>query len=441
LIKRVRTRLFVASSALLVLIAIIAAVGFPESPFARVAFAILLAIAGAASLSWLVGQMLHQDLRDLVTTARAKPGAGVDATDDEDINDWVHSMAADAERNQRALGRERALLAAVLESMSDGVIALDGTNRIVVMNHAARELLGLTSTPIGEVLIDVIRAPALIELVRAPRAGSAELELRPGVRATARVTALHDAGARVLMLEDVTTMRRLETIRRDFVANVSHELRTPVSIIRVNAETLIGGASADVAIAPKLLDGIHRNAERLGRMIADLLDLARLDAGQFRFERTNVNLHAAAEAARAAVESAASERDVTVRAEVASTIVACADARALDHVLVNLVENGVKYGVRGGNVWIRSTAEGGRVRIVVSDDGPGIAPKHRERVFERFYRVDSGRAREAGGTGLGLAIVKHLVESMGGSVGVEPNEPQGTRFWVDLPAAASTAAA
>jgi two-component system phosphate regulon sensor histidine kinase PhoR len=245
----------------------------------------------------------------------------------------------------------------------------------------------------------------------------------------------------VLILEDVTTMRRLETIRRDFVANVSHELRTPVSIIRVNAETLQGGAAADPQIAPRLLDGIHRNAERLARILADLLDLSRLDAGQFRFERTEVKIRSASEAARASVESAAGERAVTIHVDVDDAAAVRADARALDHVLVNLVDNAVKYGNQGGNVWIRCRALGDRIRVEVADDGPGISPKHQERVFERFYRVDSGRAREAGGTGLGLAIVKHLVESMGGTVGVEANTPQGTVFWLDLPSMPATAAA
>jgi two-component system phosphate regulon sensor histidine kinase PhoR len=239
----------------------------------------------------------------------------------------------------------------------------------------------------------------------------------------------------------VTAVRRLETIRRDFVANVSHELRTPVSIIRVNAETLQGGAAADPQIAPRLIDGIHRNAERLARILADLLDLSRLDAGQFRFERAEVKLRAATEAALVSVEPAATEREVTIHVEVDDATRARADAKAVDHVLVNLVDNAVKYGNRGGNVWIRGHLAGDRVRVEVSDDGPGIAPKHQERVFERFYRVDSGRARESGGTGLGLAIVKHLVESMGGTVGVQANTPRGTTFWIDLPAMPAQVAA
>jgi two-component system, OmpR family, phosphate regulon sensor histidine kinase PhoR len=440
LIRQVRTRLFFASSALLVLIDAIAILALRDSfvgiSAAGLAFAtIAIALATAAVLAYVVGHMLRRDLRELVTTARAKPrpNAADDVDGRPDVDDWVHGMAADAHHHRAELQRERALLSAVLDAMTDGVIVLDRTNRIVTMNEAARRLLGLVATPIGEVLIDVNRSPSLIELVREPGHATAEIQLRPELRAVARISDPLDSGVRVLYVEDVTAMRRLETIRRDFVANVSHELRTPVAIIRANSETLINGAAADPSIAPKLLDGVHRNAERLARMLADLLDLARLDAGQFRFDRVAVAVGAAFDSARAAVDEIAAQREVAVHLEVDRELVVRADARALDHALVNLVENAVKYGNRGGNVWVRARAEAGRVRIVVADDGPGIAPKHRERVFERFYRVDSGRARDAGGTGLGLAIVKHLVESMDGRVGVDANTPTGTQFWLELP--------
>jgi two-component system, OmpR family, phosphate regulon sensor histidine kinase PhoR len=440
LIRETRTRLFLASSGLLVLVGMLGLVALRDAlrTWSLPSLAIVVALGAvvvAAILSSLVGGMLRRDLRELVMKARARPRPN--AADDDargpDVDDWVHGIAADAHEHQTALARERTLISAVLEALSDGVIVLDPDNRIVVMNEAARRLLGLASTPIGQVLIDVNRSPSLIELVREPRATSAEIQLRPELRAVARISDPLDTGVRVLLVEDVTAMRRLETIRRDFVANVSHELRTPVAIIRANAETLIGGAAADPGIAPRLLDGVHRNAERLARMLADLLDLARLDAGQFRFDRSPVLVRNAFESARAAVESLAIEREVTLHLEVEAAPVVRADARALDHALVNLVENAVKYGNKGGNVWLRGRAHGERVRIEVADDGPGIAPKHRERVFERFYRVDSGRAREAGGTGLGLAIVKHLVESMDGRVGVDANSPQGTRFWIELP--------
>jgi two-component system phosphate regulon sensor histidine kinase PhoR len=234
-------------------------------------------------------------------------------------------------------------------------------------------------------------------------------------------------------------MRKLESMRRDFVANVSHELRTPVAVIRANAETLLAGAKDDPVMAPKLIDGLHRNAERLARILADLLDLSRLDAGQYRLELTSVPLRALAEQSLTAVEPQAAHRNVNGSIAVPPDLAVKADAQALDQILVNLVDNGVKYTRSEGNVWIEAKPDDDNVRIEVRDDGPGIAAKHRERVFERFYRADPSRSREAGGTGLGLSIVKHLVESMHGEVGVEPNTPTGSIFWLRLPRASEAA--
>jgi two-component system phosphate regulon sensor histidine kinase PhoR len=230
-------------------------------------------------------------------------------------------------------------------------------------------------------------------------------------------------------------MRRLETVRRDFVANVSHELRTPVAVIRANAETLMAGAKDDPAIAGKLIDGLHRNAERLARILADLLDLSRLDAGVYRLELADVSIKPVIEQSLSAVEPQVAQRNVTVAVDIPGELAVRADPKALDHILVNLIDNGVKYGRADGNVWVEARRDGDAVRIDVRDDGPGIADKHRARVFERFYRADPSRSREAGGTGLGLSIVKHLVESMDGEVGVEPNLPQGSIFWLRLPGA------
>jgi len=236
-------------------------------------------------------------------------------------------------------------------------------------------------------------------------------------------------------------VRRLETVRRDFVANVSHELRTPVAVIRANAETLLAGAKNDPAMATRLIDGLHRNAERLARILADLLDLSRLDAGQYRLDIAQVPVRSVTEQSLTAVETQAQKRKVEIRVDIPDAIAVKADPKALDQILVNLIDNGVKYTQAEGHVWVMAREHGDdAVRIEVRDDGPGIADKHRARVFERFYRADPSRSREAGGTGLGLSIVKHLVESMGGEVGVEPNAPRGSIFWLQLPRATSARA-
>jgi two-component system phosphate regulon sensor histidine kinase PhoR len=266
------------------------------------------------------------------------------------------------------------------------------------------------------------------------RIHSAEVTVANNRRMIIKVAQKWGSEGRVLLLEDVTTVGKLENVRRDFVANVSHELRTPVAVIRANAETLISGAKDDPVMGPRLMDGLHRNAERLARILADLLDLSRLDAGQYRLEIGAVPLKSAIEQSLTAIETQAQGRGVKIDVNVGDAVVK-ADPKALDQILVNLIDNAVKYTRAEGNVWIEAKREDGTVRIEVRDDGPGIADKHRERVFERFYRADPSRTREAGGTGLGLSIVKHLVESMDGEVGVDPNTPNGSVFWLRLPLA------
>jgi two-component system phosphate regulon sensor histidine kinase PhoR len=347
----------------------------------------------------------------------------------------VNFLAEDAVKNRRALAHERVLLATVAEGLTQGVIAVDGDHRIELLNDAARAMLGVSSTPVGEPLIEFVRVPQVFALIESEEAATAEVQLASGTRTLIRVARKYGGEGRVLLLEDVTAMRRLESVRRDFVANVSHELRTPVAVIRANAETLIAGAKDDPVMSARLIDGLHRNAERLARILADLLDLSRLDAGQYRLEVGEVVVKGAIEQALTAVETNASKRGVAIDVVVADGVAVRGDPKALDQILVNLIDNAVKYTRPEGHVWVEAKLADRDVRIEIRDDGPGIGAKHRERVFERFYRADTGRTREAGGTGLGLSIVKHLVESMNGAVGVDANTPTGSIFWLQLPRA------
>ena len=353
-----------------------------------------------------------------------------------ELADWINALADEAAKSRDALARERTLLASVGDGLTQGVIALDGERKIEMLNDAARRMLGVPSTMIGESLLELVRVPELRTLVEDTKDATAEIQLPNGPRALIRAARTWGRPGCVLLLEDVTTMRRLETVRRDFVANVSHELRTPVAVIRANAETLLAGAKDDPVMANKLIDGLHRNAERLARILADLLDLSRLDAGQYRLDISPVSVRSITEQSRSAVDN---KRGADIAIDVSDELVVNADAKALDQILVNLIDNGCKYG--GGHVWVEAKDLADAVRIEVRDDGAGIPDKHRERVFERFYRADPSRSREAGGTGLGLSIVKHLVESMGGKVGVEPNTPRGSIFWLRLPKATNQVAA
>ncbi len=352
-----------------------------------------------------------------------------------EVERWINALAEDAERGRAALAHERTLLAAVADGLTQGVIVIDGEHRIELLNDAACKMLDVQRSLVGEPLFELVRIPELREFIDRPDDSVLEVELPSGARALIRAARTLGHAGRVLLLEDVTTVRRLESVRRDIVANVSHELRSPVAVIRANAETLMAGAKDDPQMAAKLVEGLHRNAERLARILADMLDLSRLDAGQYRLEVGRVMVKSVTEQSLSAVETQAEKRGVTLSIDIPDGLAVRADAKALDQILVNLLDNGVKY--TETRVWIEAREVGDAVRIEARDDGPGLADKHRERVFERFYRADPSRSREAGGTGLGLSIVKHLVESMGGAVGVEPNQPRGSVFWIRLPKAAT----
>ncbi|HEX5063996.1 MAG TPA: histidine kinase dimerization/phospho-acceptor domain-containing protein, partial [Kofleriaceae bacterium] len=228
------------------------------------------------------------------------------------LADWINALAEDAERSRNALASERTLLASVADGVTQGVIAIDGERKIEMLNDAARRMLGVTSSLVGEPLLEFVRVPELRALIDRPEDASAEVSLPNGPRTLIRAARTWGRAGRVLLLEDVTRVRRLESVRRDFVANVSHELRTPVAVIRANAETLIAGAKDDPQMAPKLIDGLHRNAERLARIIADLLDLSRLDAGQYRLDVSSVPVRTVTEQSLSAIEPQAQKRGIKV---------------------------------------------------------------------------------------------------------------------------------
>jgi len=235
------------------------------------------------------------------------------------------------------------------------------------------------------------------------------------------------------VLYDVTRLRRLETVRRDFVANLTHELRTPVTAIRGYAETL-ESTSVDAVTRAEFLQTIHRNAMRIGRLVDDLLVLQELDARpNARLAAEPIDLGVVVQNAIRTAQPHAERAQVALKSEVDGALRVLGDPDRLEQVVQNLVDNGIKYG--GSEVRIRAEKNGGGVSLVVEDDGPGIPDDHLARLFERFYRVDAGRSREQGGSGLGLAIVKHLTEAMGGSVAVDSRVGGGSRFTVRLPAA------
>ncbi|MEL6184249.1 MAG: ATP-binding protein [Myxococcota bacterium] len=409
------------------------------------AVAALLGLGLAVVMSLLASHFLSRALRQLVDHARvlvSGQGHRIDILSTDEIGHLAGSfnqLAEELEGTLAALATERARFEAILDSMGEGVLVVDEVGRVILVNPETMRLLHLPEPPMGLPIEDTVCPLELRELVRAAAQGRAEAEfVVPGERplsVLARATPFRDSGGAVVVMHDVTDVRRLENIRKDFVANVSHELRTPVSIVQANAETLLDGALADPKRARTFVEALHRNAERLSRIIADLLDLSRLEAGRYRFEMATVDVAESIEHAVEAVNARARSRDQQIEISVPDSQEVRADPKALEQVLLNLLENAIKYTPDGGHIAVRAEELGEQVRIEVQDDGPGIKPEHRARIFERFYRIDPGRSRDMGGTGLGLAIVKHFAESMRGRVGVEPAFPRGSIFWLTLPVA------
>ena len=408
----------------------------------------LAALVAAALLAAVASRLLSRSLQALVATAQHEAGGSLPVSDPVDPPGSVNALADDLRRTVRLLGNERERFETVLETMDQAVLALDAEGRVNTVNQAGRRLLGLPETVEGRPLLEFVRVPVLQGLIDEAASGkpaSAEFDygVSPRRRIQVYATAPRHGGGTVIVMHDVTELRRLETVRKDFIANVSHELRTPVAVIRANAETLMAGAIHDPERAKVFLDALARHADRLGRLVADLLDISRIEAGRYPLEMEPVDLVELVDRTNAALALQADDKGTRLASKLHGELWVAADDKALEQVLFNLVSNAIKYTQGGGHVEVDAVViehergEPSRLRVEVRDDGPGIDPRHHGRVFERFYRVDSGRTRDMGGTGLGLAIVKHLVEAMGGRVGVDARRPRGSIFWFTVATAAS----
>lgn len=400
------------------------------------------AVAGAALFALLIGTLLAltagrsiaQPLVTLGSAARAIASGAPPRFPRSGIPDIDGLVQALRQMHQQLgdrfdeLRREQAETAALVESMVEGVIAADERGRIVTANAAARRLLGYDATDPLPDLAELFRVKAAREVVDAVLQGQAvqDRELEIDERAVLMNARPLPSGGAVLVMHDLTDLRRLEVVRRDFVANVSHELKTPLTSISGYAETLLADAP-DSETTRRFLTTIVDNARRMQRLVDDLLDLARIESGRWQPEPEPVDVAAAARETwhDLADRPMAQSVDFSVDIEAGAEMV-LADGGALHQVLTNLLDNSLRYSAPGGRIVCRSRLEAGGVAISVTDTGSGIGREHLPRIFERFYRADSSRSREEGGTGLGLAIVKHLVEVHGGTVYAESERGLGT---------------
>lgn len=369
------------------------------------------------------------------------------------INAQLETMASRlAKRIDDATHRSREQQA-VLASMVEGVIAVDTRKRLLGLNKTAAGFIGVDAdTQVGRSIYEVVRNTSLQQFVDLALTSEelieTELPLRVGEQESvlqAHGTVLRDErGARVgavIVLHDITRLRELERVRRQFVANVSHELKTPISAIKAAAETLADLRSSGDENEQRFQGIICRQADRLGAIVEDLLCIARLEQDQERLERqtplTRQRLRPVLEAAVQTCQPSAEARRVSLSIQAPPQVEATLNAPLLEQAVVNLLDNAVKYSPEGGTVDLRITDEPGHVVVSVIDRGCGIDAGHLPRIFERFYRVDAARDRRLGGTGLGLAIVKHVAQLHGGSVGVESTTgvgpERGSVFRIQLP--------
>jgi two-component system phosphate regulon sensor histidine kinase PhoR len=372
------------------------------------------------------------------------------------LADTLNHMTDQLEAKIQEVSEDRAQLLAMLTAMIEGIMVLDYRGVILQVNPAFERMFGLGRTewrgrPYGEIIRHEELSELVSKILRVKIGEGKEIILFPSARCL-RVEASMAGGKKeneacvVLVFHDITDLRRLEKIRKDFVANVSHELRTPLTSIKGYVEALIDGGKDDPGTAAQFLDIILRQSNRLNLILNDLLQLSQIESGQVLLRKDPVDLRSVLERTVAFIKPLADKKQHTVSVSLPPHIpLVAGDEDRLVQVFINLLENAVKYTPDGGAIAVDllpaanygKSDIGEAIEVRVSDSGIGIPETDRPRVFERFYRVDKARSRELGGTGLGLAIVKHIVEGHGGLVWAEGNDPHGSRFIVKLPLSGS----
>ncbi len=334
----------------------------------------------------------------------------------------------------------------LFDSMLEGLLLLDRSRKIYLVNRAFKNLFGIKTELRGKTIVEALRLHELDELLRRVEAEQQVLEYEfklPDlnerwlqVNAAVIKNAAGERDGTILVFRDLTRIKQLERTREEFVANVSHELRTPLSLIKGYVETLLDGARDNPEVGERFLKIIERNTNRLDLLIQDLLTISALESGRMKLDLQPVKLRALADKVLTLLHSKAESKNTQLVNELPE-LTAGADANRLDQVFTNLVDNAIKYGRANGAVVVggKQLADG-KLEVFVRDDGPGIPPEALTRVFERFYRVDKARSRDQGGTGLGLSIVKHIVQAHGGEVRAESEPGKGATFFFTVPAAA-----
>ncbi len=360
-----------------------------------------------------------------------------------ELANTLNKMAQDIEDKIKEVKAQNQKLAAIFNSMIEGVIVVDKEGRIISINPTIEKIFGVSKKDVEEkTFLEAIRnndiSDVISTVLKKGQPVSAELTLMYPVRKISEVNATpifdnNEVTGCLVVIHDITEIRKLETVRSDFIANVSHELKTPLTSIKGFIETLLEGALDDKENNRNFLVIIQEHAERLNNLVNDLLSLSHLESKEITLDKENMNLRQLVEGVILGFKSQLKKKSIEVKDELPASLSIKADENRIEQVFTNLIDNAIKFNKEKGFVRIYSQDLNDKIKIVVEDSGIGIPEKDIARIFERFYRVGKARSRELGGTGLGLSIVKHIIELHNGSVGVESTEGFGSKFWITLP--------
>jgi len=410
----------------------------------------VLVAAAAVGVAYLLNRAITNPLQDLLVAVRRLQekqfGRKVLVQSTDEIGQLAKAFNELSETLEElffTIGDREGTLDTVLSSMDDAVVAVNMRREVILANRAAADLFHhRPEDMIGKNQFEATRNEELARLLEKTMDGkdsfSQEMRLRPGSERTIAVTSspLEDQRGKiqgaVAVMRDVTSLRHLEQMRQEFVANVSHELRTPLTSIKGFAETLLNSNFEDRALSERFLRIIDNETDRMIALINDLLDLSRIESGKQPLKMGAVDLKEVFEDTVLMLQNKANAKGVTLENNIYTSAMVEGDEKLLKQVALNLVDNGIKYNSEGGRVWIEAEQGLDSVEVIVGDTGLGIATEHLDRIFERFYRVDKGRARHMGGTGLGLAITKHIIDKHKGTIAIESRLGKGTKIRITL---------
>lgn len=427
-----------------------------DTTIARIKRSVLLSLIIALVLSsffgFLVSRSFSRRLQRMATTsqhiAKGNFAERLTITSRDEIGLLaisINEMAKSLGKQFSEIQAERNRLQAILEGMVEGVLVTNGKGEIILVNQALRKMLTWAEPYEGRTILECLRNTSMADLIAEvlTHHKSHEGEIRHSFNSKEKHFLIHASPLKypgeevgsVSVFYDVTTLRELENIRREFVANVSHELKTPLTTICGYAETLRMGALNDPDAARPFVEKIERRARQLHALVEDILKLSRIESGQMKLTLTEVDLTEVGESVLNEFAQIAQEKLITFQQRIPPGMKVKVDLQSFHQILNNLIDNAVKYLPEKGTITLSAKIEKSMCCVTIADTGVGIAEKDLPRLFERFYRVDKGRGQEVAGTGLGLAIVKHLVQAHGGTVGVESELGSGSSFFFTIPLA------